>query len=147
MAYKAADDRTDSGPVLVTFVQTVHSKGEAFQKRPPHSQDALSLSMMRRCVPFSQLAAAIELCHTGREQQGHLGQDATWLNVNCMFSGINRALVRELVQRCSVCQTKQPRKHKAPLTPLVSRTQWERVVMDLVDMCEGSRSRGYRSTT
>ena len=78
MSYQVSNDRIDTGPVLVTFVQPADNKGEAFQKRPPLSQDALSLGMMRRCVPFSLLMAATELSHRGPQQSGHIGQDNTW---------------------------------------------------------------------
>ena len=40
---------------------------------------------------------------------------------------------REYVKRCGVCQTKQPKVHRAALVPLVSKALWERVQMDLLD--------------
>ena len=61
-----------------------------------------------------------------------------------MFHGVTRDVVREFVRRCATCQTKQPKRHKEPLQPLVSKSQWERVVMDLVDFGEARRSRGMR---
>jgi hypothetical protein len=37
------------------------------------------------------------------------------------------------VKRCGVCQSKQPKVHKAKLVPLSSKALWERVEMDLLD--------------
>ena len=144
-SYKVSADQTDSGPVLVTFVEcTDGNKGEAFKKRDPTSRNALTLGAMRRCVPFSQIEAAIKIAHAGPVKTGHLGQDNTDINCRRMFHGITRDFVREFVRRCTTCQTKQPKRHKEPLQPLVSKSQWERVVMDLVDFGEAGRSRGMR---
>ena len=144
MFYRVAADRVDSGPVLVTFVEATTSKAKAYRKRHPSSQDKLTHGMMRRCVPFSQVEGAVMLCHRGPTGHGHLGMDNTSINCVRMFDGITRELCRMCVRRCGVCQTKQPKKYKAPLVPLVSRALWERVVMDLIDMGEDSRSMGYR---
>lgn len=143
-SYKMSADQIDTGPVLVSFVEHTDGKLEAFRRRHPTARGGLTLGMMRRCVPVSQIEAAIKLCHAGPVGTGHVGQDNTFTNCNRMFDGIPRLLVREFVRRCGICQTKQPKKHKAKLTPLVSRQQWERVVMDLVDYGEARRSRGMR---
>ena len=55
IAYRVTPDRTDTGPVLVTFVEPTEGKGEAFKRRHPTSRGELTLGMMRRCIPFSQL--------------------------------------------------------------------------------------------
>ena len=143
-SYRVSADRVDTGPVLVTFVEPTDGKSEAFRRRHPSARDVLTLGMMRRCVPVSQLQAAIELCHASVVGTGHVGQDNTYINCSRMFDGVPRSLVREYVRRCGICQTKQPRKHKERLTPLVSKQQWERVVMDLVDYGPSRISRGMR---
>ena len=143
-SYKVSADQTDSGPVLVTFVERTGGTGEVFKRRPSTAPDALVLGAMRRCVPVSQLEAAIRIAHSGPVKTGHVGQDATFTNCNRMFDGIPRKLSREFVRRCKICQTKQPKRYKAPLQPLVSHRQWERVVMDLVDFGDSGRSRGMR---
>ena len=144
-SYKVAADQTDSGPVLVAFVEcTDGSKGGAFKKRNPTGRDALTLGVMRRCVPLSLNEAAIKVAHSGPVKTGYLEQDNTFINCSRMFHGVTRDFVREFVRRCATCQTKQPERHKEPLQPLVSKSQWERVVMDLVDFGEARRSRGMR---
>ena len=144
MDFKVADDRTDSGPVLVTFVEPADGKGESYKRRHPSSRDQLTLSMMRRCIPYSQLQAAIELGHIGPLGVGHVGQDNTYINCSRLFDGVSRHLVRDYVKRCSVCQSKQTQQHQSAVKPLVSKALWERVVMDLVDFGESRRSRGFR---
>ena len=144
-SYKVSADRTDSGPVLVSWQECADGTvGEVFVRRAPTNMDPLMLGAMRRCVPYSQVEAAIRLAHNGPVKTGHIGQDGTFTNCNRMFDGITRKFVREYVRRCSLCQSKQPKRHKEPLQPLVSKNQWERVVMDLVDFGEDRRSRGMR---
>jgi hypothetical protein len=130
--------------VLVTFVEPVGGTIEAYKRRAPTKSDTLTLAMMRRCVPASQIEAAIELCHAGPLRVGHIGMDNCFINCSRMFDGMTRKLVREYVSRCGICQIKQPAKHKAPITPIVSKQMWERVVMDLVDYGEDQRSHGMR---
>jgi hypothetical protein len=130
--------------VLVTFVQPSNNKQEAFTRRHPTSGDALTIGMMRRCVPASQLEAAIRVAHAGPVKSGHLGQDNTQINANRHFDGIQRKLVRQFCRRCPICLTKQQKKFREPITTLVSKQLWERVVMDLVDFGEARRSPGMR---
>ena len=133
MSWKVAEDRIDVGPVLVTFKEAVNGKGECFNRRPSALRTPLVLGNMRRCIPFSQVGAAIELCHRGPLGVGHIGQDATWYSCLRMFDGITREIVRAYIRRCAVCQTKQPKQHRAALVPLSSKALWERVEMDLLD--------------
>ena len=133
MSWKVAEDRIDVGPVLVTFKEAVNGKGECFNRRPSASGTPLVLGNMRRCIPFSQVGAAIELCHRGPLGVGHIGQDSTWYSCLRMFDGITREIVRAYIRRCAVCQTKQPKQHRAALVPLSSKALWERVEMDLLD--------------
>jgi hypothetical protein len=121
MSYRVAEDQTDTGPVLVTFKDQTDGKGECFTRRPATSTEPLLLGAMRRCIPYSQLEAAIEISHRGPLGVGHAGQDGTWHNCLRMFDGITRDLCREYVKRCGMCQTKQAKVHKAALVPLSSK--------------------------
>jgi len=52
-SYTMSTDQTDTGPVLVIFVIPGGGKKEGFKRRHPTQRDALTLGMMRRCVPVS----------------------------------------------------------------------------------------------
>ena len=143
MAYKVAKDRTDSGPALVSFKVDIGGKGESFTRRSSTDKSPLVVGGMRRCIPLSQLEAALELCHRGPLNVGHAGQDATWYNCIREFDGITRHLCRVYVKRCGVCQIKQPKVNRAALVPLSSKALWERVEMDLLDFSRRP-SHGYK---
>ena len=144
MKYTVADGECDTGYVLVSFKEmSAAGKGEVFARRLPTSVTPLVISNMRRCVPYSQIESALELCHRGPHGVGHAGQDGTWYHCLRMFDGITRDVCRKYVQKCGICQAKQPKMNKAPLTPIVSKALWERVVMDLVSY-KDSPCNGYR---
>ena len=144
MAHRVSADRVDTGPVLITFVEPKGNSTEAFIRRDPKSRDELTFGMMRRCIPASQMEAAIELGHRGPQGVGHVGMDNTFINCSRMFDGVPRKYVREYVKRCAICQIKQPKKYKEPLHTLKSKSMWDRVIMDLVDYGPKKISRGMR---
>ena len=91
----------------------------------------LSMASMRRCVPVSQIELVLNLVHVGRA--GHRGQDATVAEVQKVYDGITRDLVREFVARCGICQMRLPKKYKAALRPIITRQLGERHQVDLID--------------
>jgi hypothetical protein len=149
MKYAVSRDRTDVGPVLVSFRVPYQKRKKdgtisiRYRARPSASTGDLTLGMMRRCVPYSQIEAVLEYSHTGMNNVAHLGQDATWWALQPLFDGITREMARVYVTKCHICQLKQQKTHKAALVPIVSKALWERVVMDLIDY-NSNPSYGFR---
>ena len=102
---------------LVTFKEVARGgkRGETLGRRAPTSAAPLLVGAMRRCIPYSLIEAALELCHRGpRSSNIHTGQDLTWQNCLRRFDGITRDMCRNYVQRCEVCQERKARLSKPP---------------------------------
>ena len=146
MEYTGKDvSELDKGPVLVCFVQPdpLGVQGQSFIARPPTSNSELLIGTMRRCVPVSQIVLALDYCHRGGLYVSHHGMDTTEKRCNREFWGITRALCRLFVKRCTDCQLKQPRQHKAAIVPILAKALFERIVIDLIDYSR-KPSHGYK---
>ena len=98
-ALRSLDGVIETAPVLVAFRKAVSGKSELqLTRRDPVSVSPLLVGAMRRCVPYSQIEAALKLCHRGHEEDS-----STWQRCVRVFDGIPRELCREYVQRCEVC--------------------------------------------
>ena len=134
----------DKGPVLVCFKEPALDKGGKTLRRKRHSTSPTTANLARRCVPFSQIEQVVKYAHNGHlNDTVHRGQGATWEVVNAKFDGVTRNIVRKYVAKCAICQQNQTRTYKAALVPILSKTQCERVVFDLIDFST-KPSHGYR---
>ena len=134
----------DKGPVLVCFKEPALDKGGKSQRRKRASTTPTTANLTRRCVPFSQIELVLQHAHTGHlDETMHYGQGATWDRLNAEFDGVTRNIVRAYVSKCAICQQKQTRTYKAVLVPILSETQCERVVFDLIDFST-KPSHGYK---
>ena len=117
----------------------VHSSGEQRQlgrvlvtfPKDTEAAEELSQEDMRRVISYSQIEEALTHCHLGGT--GHRGMDAVETMVKDHYCGISRLLIREFIDRCGVCQSKKRQQYSAPLKSIISRTRFERLIMDLID--------------
>jgi hypothetical protein len=137
MIYKDSNGNAKVGPVVVCWPYRAQQR-RGFDKRgdgkaSDNAGDAeLSPDSMLRCVPVSQIEMVLNLVHIGRT--GHRGQNATDIEIQRVYDGITRDLVREYVARCGICQTRQKKKYKAALRPIISKQLGERHQVDLIDL-------------
>ena len=146
MEYAGKDvSEIDKGPVLVCFMEPdpLSATGQVFIARPPSSSSELTIGTMRRVVPVSQIVQVLEYCHRGELGVAHYGQDRCSNLCDRYFFGITRKLARLYPARCAVCQQKQAKQHKAKLVPILAKSLFERIVIDLLDYSRKA-SHGYK---
>jgi transposase InsO family protein len=107
------------GRVLVNFPKADENTGE------------FSHTDMRRVISYSQITQALDYCHVSGT--GHRGMDATEALVTSSYCGISRGIIRQYVDRCTVCQSKRRQQYKAPLQPIITNHRCERFLIDLID--------------
>ena len=154
MRYTAADGSEETGPVLVTFEEQANKTGRRnkLYVRPSSSTTPLLLTGMRRCIPYSQIEATLELCHNGLEGGGaqHLPQRKTFLNALHHFDGIMRRMCVQYVTRCARCKLKHPEDEPTlpppslvTAPPVSSERKYERVEMGVISYAHQPHD-GYR---
>jgi hypothetical protein len=65
----------------------------------------------------------------------HAGRNKVWPTIEQQYYGIKREDVEFILKQCKNCTLNRPNTTKAPLVPIISRRAWERVQIDLIDMC------------
>jgi hypothetical protein len=103
-----------------------------FPKAPPVVTQ-LNHADMHRVISYSQIAEVLAFYHDSPDGVGHRGQDATEKAILPRYTGITRPLIREYVQRCSVCQAKKRQQFQPPLMPIITNARFERFSLDLID--------------
>ena len=126
-------NQTNRNRFMMISVKKNGSITEALAQVRPENKfmNSLSANDCYRVVPASEIAQVITDVHC--KDARHSGHDKTYARIRNDYKHINRLMVRAFVARCHACQARKKKQFKNPLTPIISKAMFERIVIDLID--------------